>query len=78
MNQLCLNFNSSILKISSFKVQRLNLNFFLRKKYVPKCMFNTIKYSLYVLSIYVFFLWIEEIKIGYEMNRGNLVYLYVV
>jgi hypothetical protein len=28
--------------------------------------------------LFIFFLWIEEIKMGCEMNKGNLVYLYVV
>jgi hypothetical protein len=28
--------------------------------------------------LFMFFLWADEIKMGCEMNRGNLVYLYVV
>jgi hypothetical protein len=32
VNQVYLNFNSSMLKIPRFEVEQLNLNFFLRKK----------------------------------------------
>jgi hypothetical protein len=28
--------------------------------------------------LFMFFLWTKEIKMGCKMNRGNLVYLYVV
>jgi hypothetical protein len=31
-----------------------------------------------MIYLFMFFLWIEEIKMGCEINRGNLVYLYVV
>jgi hypothetical protein len=46
VDQVCLHFNSFMLKIPRFEIQRLNINFFLCKKCVPICMFNTIKLEL--------------------------------
>jgi hypothetical protein len=53
---------NQMLKIPRFEVQQLNLNFFLRKKYVSICMFNTTKIEL-VCFIYLCF--------SYYMDRRD-------
>ena len=62
VNQVCLIFNSSMLKISRFEVQQLNVSLFLHKKYVSICMFNTTKIEL-VCFIYLCF--------SYYMDRRD-------